>query len=85
MAIMIHNTPRFRLESYHNGAAYVMMKRPVDHRPEGPLILGASFFVQGDDATTFRERLDAYSEVFDDFDKALSELWNEYAPEDSHR
>lgn len=68
---IILSTPRFILYSFGNGLAYDLTRR------DG---LG-NVFVQGDDASTFRDELDAMESAAPDraTDEILGELFATYA------
>lgn len=66
--VTIYNTPNFILTSYGNGAFYKFNDKR-SHR---------SLFVQGDDATIFRNDLMAYAEI-STVDNALNNLWYDYS------
>ena len=59
----------FRLDSYGNGAAYTLWD----------LTTGASVYLQGDDATTFRDELDKVETVMPlgSQDEVLGWLWDQ--------
>ncbi|UTU09320.1 hypothetical protein CcrBL47_gp550 [Caulobacter phage BL47] len=68
--ITISQGLRWRLDSYGNGAAYALYD----------LSAGASVWIDGDDATTFREALDTVEaqRPQDEPDEILGHLWDEH-------
>lgn len=69
--VVVARTPRFTLTSYGNGLAYTLEKQGCTE----------SVYVQGDDATQFREEYAALETVKDTTDTSLGELWHQYGPE----
>jgi hypothetical protein len=70
-AIRIYDTARFYVVSHGNGLAYIFNHKPDD----------LEVFFQGDDATTFREQLEAYESIFPNeaSDSILARLWGTYS------
>lgn len=66
--IVTHDRPGFLVTSYWNGGAYEFRHKAS----------GLSVYFQGDDATQFRDELDAYGEHWPDYDAALAQLWSDY-------
>lgn len=68
--ITISQGLRFRLDSYGNGAAYALYD----------LSAGASVWLEGDDATAFRDELDNVEtqRPHDEPDEVLGHLWHDH-------
>lgn len=72
--VVIRQSPNFTLTSYGNGLAYKLER----HLPDGTI---CDFLIQGEDATTFRdliEALETYSPETST-DEILSILWSEWS------
>lgn len=69
--VVIARTPTFTLTSYGNGLAYAL-----DHAG-----ITDGVFLQGDDATQFRDEFEALEKVKPSTQASLAELWWHYAPE----
>lgn len=71
-SILIAETPRYRVRSYNFGLAYTL-----EHRT-----LGKDILFQGDDANSFRERLQTLTEgprFHLSYGDALELIWQDYA------
>ena len=68
--VEIFTSERFALVSYGNGESYALHNHPAKK----------SLFVQGDDATTLRDEIDAWERIDPNMptDSILTEIWNEY-------
>ncbi len=71
--VTLSDTPNYRLVSYGNGLAYSLAKKETT----------TDVYFQGDDATQFREELEAMENADPErlTDDILGELWHRYAPD----
>jgi len=71
---ILHNTDRWRVDSYGNGTAYLLTDKsnitsdPCDYE----------LFFQGDDATIFNEQVDAMENIGKSYNQIFQSLWNDY-------
>jgi hypothetical protein len=68
--IEIFTSDRFALVSYGGGISYALHNHPAKK----------SLFVQGDDATTLRDEIDAWKRIDPDMptESILAEIWDGY-------